>query len=194
MMLNSFNTTVATPRKCPGRKVPSHGSATFGGWIELVGTGGEHEVDAQFAQRCAILFERARIPAIVFVGAELRRIDENADHRSAAVFQTAADQRQMARVQRAHGRDEADAHSLAAQMIDLSIRFTACGQDVHGGPISIHVMGWAEQGADNHSEGDRARRRWPSTAGGSPHRVTPSSPCQHSSPDSGVVELGPPTA
>ena len=114
--MSSLATTVATPRKWPGRDAPSRRllkpststnvAAPVG--IQLFDRGSEDDVGAfGFGER-AVGVEGARIAGEVFVGAELGGVDEDADGDESARFARGANQRGMARVQRAHGGDKAD--------------------------------------------------------------------------------------
>ena len=84
-MWKSFATTVATPRKCPGRDAPSRRLAdafhldegVAPRRIHLLGLRSEDQRDAFGLQQRAVLLKGAWIFREVLVGAELRRVDED---------------------------------------------------------------------------------------------------------------------
>ena len=85
MRLKSLSTTVATPRKWPGRQTPSSGCATAGGstYVEKPGgymsacCGTKTRSQPRGRERLQIGFQRPRIFAKILLRAELRWIDED---------------------------------------------------------------------------------------------------------------------
>ena len=66
-----------------------------------------------------VAVRRARVQRVVLVRAELGRVDEDAGHDVVGVLAREVHQREMAGMQVAHGRHEADAQALAAPVADL---------------------------------------------------------------------------
>ncbi len=121
-MVKSFSTTVATPRKCPGRCAPQSGCGELldrherlrARRIDLAHVGGEEHVRPGAGEQRAVALEVTGIAGEVVGAIELRRVHE--DRRDDAIGVTAGelDQRQVPLVQRAHGRHERDAQAVAA--------------------------------------------------------------------------------
>ena len=74
--------------------------------VELFFGGGEQHVAAGLAQLVAIGLKRARVGVEIFMRGELQAVHKNAGHRDIAQRLGLLDQRQMASMQIAHGRDE----------------------------------------------------------------------------------------
>ena len=81
----NLRTTVATPRKCPGRCFPSRHAATAGGlivvekavWIDFLRGGREDQVYAKLLEAFAIRSCIARVPLKIVVCVELFGVDED---------------------------------------------------------------------------------------------------------------------
>ncbi len=100
-MLKSFSTTVATPRKCPGRNAPSRMC-----W--------RSDVHAHVFHHFRIGLQGARIALEILLRPELDPVDEYADDGARRAMLRQAHQLDVARVEIAHGRDE-DVVGLALQ-------------------------------------------------------------------------------
>jgi hypothetical protein len=110
-MLNSFKTTVATPRKWPGTKRTAQGPGEFfhgDPRLEIrrierskeTGPGGGNPFPAAESD---VAGERARVSGKIFPGTELGGVHENRNDHLVVFLSSAADERGMAFVQRAHG-------------------------------------------------------------------------------------------
>ena len=93
--------------------------------VDLGDVGGEDEVDARLAGQAQVALLVARVAVEVLVRAELGRVDEEAHHDDVALGAGGAQQRDVALVEEAHRRDEADRAAFApgrgqggAQLID----------------------------------------------------------------------------
>jgi hypothetical protein len=116
MRLKSFVTMVQTPSKWPGRLAPQRSCERLVScsWMlrsaeKLLGLRSEDHVRAVVAAERQVLDEGARIFGKVLAGAELERVDEDADGDVAVLagdLTRGTDERGMALVQSAHGRHE----------------------------------------------------------------------------------------
>ena len=118
-MENSFETTVATPSKWPGRDAPSQrsltprtdtvvaGGAGHDGYISLHRRD-EHDVGAGLGAHEQVPLERPRVARHVLGVAELQRVHEDADRDHVALGAGAGDQGDVPVVQRAHGGHQPD--------------------------------------------------------------------------------------
>ena len=84
--------------------------------INFRGLGREQIIDARVFQLFAVRFERARIFLEIFAGAKLRGIHENGSDHRLAFGDGRANEREMARVQRAHGGHEAGGAAFGARL------------------------------------------------------------------------------
>ena len=129
-MANSLATTVATPSKCPGRAAPSQdsltprtvtvaegGSGHVGYISETLGTK-TTSTPAALA-RIEVALERPRVVRDVVGVTELQRVHEDAHRDAVALATRPCHERAMPFVQRAHGRDQADAGAASAGRIEL---------------------------------------------------------------------------
>ncbi|BCJ91143.1 hypothetical protein IZ6_18780 [Terrihabitans soli] len=73
---------------------------------------------------------------------KLRRIDENGDDDALGMFGGKAHQRDMAGMERAHGRDKGDALAFAAEACERLVELGAGVNDMrkHGGWIARRVV------------------------------------------------------
>ena len=113
-MLKSFTQTVATPRKWPGRDVPSapvsldvDPGAEAGG-IHLVGARREQHVDAFLLRDLRVALLVARVRGEVGRVVELRRVHEERGDDDVVLRARGPEERAVAVVQRAHRRHEPD--------------------------------------------------------------------------------------
>ena len=101
--IRSLATTVATPRKWPGRDLPSRRSLKSFDfdkgrrplWVYFLDRWGKDDVCACSLGKCAVCFEGARIAGEVLVGTELRGVDEDADRDLPARSRRGPDQRRV---------------------------------------------------------------------------------------------------
>ena len=109
-------TTVATPSKWPGRWAPQSPSLTPAtetvvakpGGIDLVGVGGIDEVDPERRELLRVGGLGAGIGGEIGGAVELARVDEEGDDHPVRPRPGRLDEREVAGVQRPHGRDHAD--------------------------------------------------------------------------------------
>ncbi|EVT88823.1 hypothetical protein Z046_26780 [Pseudomonas aeruginosa VRFPA09] len=92
---------------------------------------GEQQVAAGFEQAFLVGCEGSRVFVEVFAGAELQRVDEDADDHEVGAFAGFLYQRGMAGVEVAHGRHEADALAFAAGARHRGAQFTDGLDGVH---------------------------------------------------------------
>ncbi len=118
-MANSFETTVATPSKWPGRDRPLPAVAHPAhrhrrrrgrgpGRVHLRDGRDEHDVGAGLGAHEEVTLERPRVARHVLGVAELQRVDEDADGDQVALGAGTGDQGDVPVVQRAHGRHQPD--------------------------------------------------------------------------------------
>ena len=134
-MANSLRTTVATPRKWPGRLAPSRMSERPGtstkvagalpGYI-VCGVGREDDVGAGPGADFVVGFGGPGIAGEILVRAELGRVDEDRDDDEPGLGAAAFDEPGVAGVQGAHRRDQADDFPRRAGRPD-------CGTDLVDG-------------------------------------------------------------
>ena len=115
-MLNSFATTVATPRKCPGRNMPQRCSDTPATSTNVLAACGyisssrrrENEIHAARGAELQVLRHVDSVGFIIVAPVELNRIDEDADHHDMTIGAGPLHQRAMPGVQSAHCRRQPD--------------------------------------------------------------------------------------
>ena len=123
-MLKSLQQTVATARKCPGRNSPSSDRAQLGDLdpglealgVHLLDRGREQEVDACVGEEAGVARLVARVAGEVCGLAELSRVHEQAGDDEIALITRGAQEREMAPVERAHGRNEPDPRRAAGRL------------------------------------------------------------------------------
>src|SRR5581483_11702662 len=123
-MLNNLATTVATPRKCPGRNSPHNCSdmpvtSTKARCARGYISPGGCEDQCYFAPAAKIQVgcQIPRIAIVVFLTIELDRVDKDADHHGIAFGMRPVYQSAVALVQRAHRGDEADLRSALPEIL-----------------------------------------------------------------------------
>src|SRR5574340_14840 len=98
--------------------------------IEFGGIRREHQVATGGGELLAIGCQGARITLVVFTGAELQRVDEDARDHWPAVLRRQVDQRHVAGVQVAHGGDEGGAGFAGERGAQLGDRVDDLHQNV----------------------------------------------------------------
>ena len=122
-MLKSLQQTVATARKCPGRNSPSSVAPQLGDLdpglvarrVHLLDRWREQEVDACVGEEAGVSCLVTRVTGEVCGLAELSRVHEQAGDDEIALTR-GAQQREMALVERAHGRNEPDPRRAAGRL------------------------------------------------------------------------------
>ena len=97
--------------------------------VHLLGRRHEDEIDAGLLERAQVARLVARVAVEILAGPELRRVHEDADDDDVALGPRGVDERQMARVQRAHRRDEPD--RALARAAERGARLRDRADDLH---------------------------------------------------------------
>ncbi len=109
--------------------------------IHLRNLGCEKNVDTCLFQQRAIAGEIAGVTGKILIGSELQRIDEDRDHRHVVLRFRPGNQRQMADMQKTHGRHEADGLAIATkrggQTAQLGDGFYKAHRFSSGSPIAL---------------------------------------------------------
>ena len=107
--------------------------------VDLGDIGGEDEVGAGFGSEAQIVLLVTRVATEVLAGAELGRVDEEAHHHQVAFGVGGVDQREVALVQVAHRRHQADRLAGAAGVGEgrAKLGLGAQGGGGHGGTRNI---------------------------------------------------------
>ena len=104
----------------PGeRGYVDHGRVLHAGRVHLLRFRREHQLRARLRQRGAVPLERSRVPVEIVPGAELHRVDENADDDALGVFKRQLDQLHVATMQVAHRRHERHRSAFASPAGDV---------------------------------------------------------------------------
>ena len=138
---------VATPRKWPGRNLPSNGSPTpptsthvaCPGRYTSVVCGREDEIGAALGQFRQVRVERARILRQVFRRPELAGIDVDRRHDDVALGLGRADEAEVPFVQGAHGGNQADLAPGPSQRRQGSAQFGDRGKQ-SGSGVQVHFL------------------------------------------------------
>ena len=173
-MLNSLATTVATPRKWPGRVAPHRPrdndllddvDAVIRRVHASVDFRVKNDVGARLPAQRLVALEIARVCRQVLVRPELGGIDEEADHDDVAVRARQSGSGRVSLVQISHGRHQPDAPALPAQSERGLLHLAGSAKDLHGGRFSTRVRGPGRRRlrlpACTASEPGRSRRRVP---------------------------------
>jgi hypothetical protein len=101
----------------------------------------KNDVDAMSLRGLDILLLATRIGPEVLAGAELQRVHEDAHHDRLALVPRRAHQREMPRVQSAHGRHESDIRTCAARVEELGAKLAAGVSHLHprSSTVSIRI-------------------------------------------------------
>ena len=89
--------------------------------VEFDGLGVEDRINAALIEQIQVALHIAGIDCQVFPGAELQRVDEDANDGAVAMGQAVVDQAEMSLVQKSHRRHQADAQALAAPGLGLGL-------------------------------------------------------------------------
>jgi hypothetical protein len=104
--------------------------------VDFLDRGREDEIRRDARQPVDVRRKRARIAREVFIRAELRGIDENRDDDAVGRPSRRLDKRQMAGVQRAHRRHQADSLASGAPRANVAAQFVDRADDrnlcIHG--------------------------------------------------------------
>ena len=133
-MLNSLSTTVATPRKWPGRDGAAQDIlqlldldvGAVARRINALGLWMKNHIDFFGSTQLDIMGEGTRIALEILMRPELGRVDEHGNHHKAGFKAGRADQAHVSRVQRAHGGHQADCLPGAARRSHSPARIVDC--------------------------------------------------------------------